>query len=278
MNTSSQAKSRGHLVGRLIKPLITVVAVVLLIKLFVLDAYRIPSGSMQNTLVPGDFVLVSKLAYGLRTPHEIPFLSLRLSPVTLVSGGGVRRGDVVVFEFTKRPKGSHLQPGSKLVKRVIGLPGDTVLVAGSDVRVNGLSLALPHQPSGAAAGISRSLPWDGPIVVPRKGQVVQLAGADDATVEEIIRSEGHKVSRTLQGETLVDGTPAQSYTFGHDYYYVLGDNLGNSYDSRFWGLVSDSDLIGEVLMIYWSWRSDPSSRMLSTVSSIRWERIGTLVR
>ncbi|MBE0556895.1 MAG: S26 family signal peptidase [Proteobacteria bacterium] len=80
------------------------------------------------------------------------------------------------------------------------------------------------------------------------------------------------------GRILIDGESHETYTIQNDYYYVLGDNFYNSFDSRYWGFVSDRDLIGEVLVIYWSWTQGSSSETLSAISSIRWERIGSLVR
>lgn len=269
---------------RIVKPLIVALVVVSLIKLFALEAYRIPSGSMEGTLLPGDFVLVNKLAFGLRAPQEVPLLGWRLPALTAVGGRPVRRGDVVVFEFLKDPAGGTLRRGSKLVKRVVGIPGDTIQVAGSDVRVNGQSLrvGVAAGPARGAEGLSRRSSarygWSGPVVVPSKGDVVSLAGDRLNDWLEIIAAEGHEVSRDAEGRVLIDGAPRHSVTLGHDYYYVLGDNLHNSYDSRSWGFVSDRDLIGEVLMVYWSWHQGSGAEALSAFSSIRWGRIGSFVR
>lgn len=274
-------RTKGRLLlARIVKPLLVALAVVVVIKAFVLEAYRIPSGSMETTLVPGDFVLVNKLAYGLRTPAELPLVGLSLPAVTLVPGKDVRRGDVVVFTFTKKIPGNQLPSGSKLVKRVVALPGDTVLIVGGDIRVNGQPMRLPQ---GGGQLSARSLKsaidrWAGPVVVPYRGQAVDLTGEQLSDWIEIIRAEGHEVTLSPEGLILIDGRREETYTVREDYYYVLGDNLGNSFDSRYWGFVSDQELIGEVLMIYWSWRPAPGSETLSTVSSIRWERVGSLVR
>ncbi|MBE0556896.1 MAG: signal peptidase I [Proteobacteria bacterium] len=105
MENREQRTTRRLLVLRIAKPLLVALVVVSVIKVFVLEAYRIPSGSMESTLVPGDFVLVNKLAFGLRTPKEIPILGLSLPALTLIPGKDVRRGDVVVFAFKKTPPG-----------------------------------------------------------------------------------------------------------------------------------------------------------------------------
>jgi signal peptidase I len=279
MEEHRQGPSVRAVVARIVKPLVVALVVVALIKLFVLEAYRIPSGSMERTLVPGDFVLVNKLAFGLRTPAEIPVVGLRTSALTLVPGKDVRRGDVVVFSFSKAVPGSALPRGAKLVKRVVGLPGDTVLVAGSDIRINGQSLRVSDptrmMPQRRA---SRQARWSGPVVVPRQGQRIDLSGEHLARWADIIRDEGHEVALSYDGRILIDGESREEYTVERNYYYVLGDNLNNSFDSRYWGFVSDRDLIGEVLMIYWSWRPGSSSEVLSAIPSIRWERIGSLVQ
>jgi signal peptidase I len=108
------------------KTIFITLLVALVLKLFVVEAYRIPSTSMENTLQVGDFLLVNKLAYGLHTPRRIPFTSTSLSSFTLPLFRGVHRGDVVVFEF---PGGrDEVKPSESVnyIKRCIGLPGDTV--------------------------------------------------------------------------------------------------------------------------------------------------------
>jgi len=282
MDSTHHRNSRLAALVRFTKPLVVALAVVSLIKLFALEAYRIPSGSMEGTLLPGDFVLVNKLVFGLRTPKQVPLVGWELPSFPAIGGRPVRRGDVVVFEFSKDPAQSALRKGSKLVKRVVGIPGDTVEVSGSHVKVNGSELRLGLSSVGGAPpegrGVSTQHGWAGPVAVPRKGQVVSLAGDRLEDWVEIIEAEGHTVALNGDGAVLIDGELRQSYRLAHDYYYVLGDNLNNSFDSRSWGFVSDRDLIGEVLMVYWSWHQGSGAEMLSAFSNIRWGRIGSLVR
>jgi signal peptidase I len=279
MVTSEQRTSQRPLLVRIAIPLVVALVVVSVLKAFVLEAYRIPSESMEKTLMPGDFVLVNKLAFGLRTPSEVPILGMPLPVLTLVPGRDIRRGDVVVFAFHDSPRENSLPRGSKLVKRVVGLPGDTVLITASGITINGQLLQIPAEagqpPQGRESGLPR---WLGPIVVPKKGQRVELSGDRRAEWAELIRNEGHDVSVRTDGKILIDGESRETYTVQNDYYYMLGDNLRNSYDSRFWGFVADRDMIGEVFVIYWSWYQGSSETKLATISSIRWDRIGSLVR
>ena len=284
MDSAQHRTARGAALPRIVKPLVVALAVVSLIKLFALEAYRIPSGSMEGTLLPGDFVLVNKLAFGLRAPKRLPLMGWEVPAFTAVGGRPVRRGDVVVFEFSKDPPGSTLRRGAKLVKRVVGIPGDTVQVAGSDVLVNGnvlrvgLSSGNAQLADGPGLRASAEYAWSGPVVVPFKGQVVSLTGEGLESWLKMIEAEGHAVARDDDGRVLVDGEPRKTFTLAHDYYYVLGDNFRNSFDSRSWGFVSERDLIGEVLMVYWSWHQGSGAEVLSASSSIRWRRIGSLVR
>jgi signal peptidase I len=119
----------------------------------------------------------------------------------------------------------------------------------------------------------------GPVIVPRKGDVVSLNGSSFFEWEEFIEREGHTARLNAEGSVTIDGVAAASYTVERDYYFMLGDNRNNSLDSRFWGFVPRENLVGEALVVYWSWDSDLSLvSILDKIASIRWERIGTLVR
>jgi signal peptidase I len=94
----------------------------------------------------------------------------------------------------------------------------------------------------------------------------------------LIEREGHTV-RTEDDMILIDGTVTSTYLVHKNYYFVLGDNRDNSMDSRYWGFVPDDHLIGEALFVYWSWDTKVSvSNISEKLSTIRWKRIGTLIR
>jgi len=277
----------------LVRVLLTTLLVALVLKTFVIEAYRIPSGSMENTLLVGDFLFVNKLAYGIRTPHVIPLTSMELPAVTFLFFGNVQRGDVIVFDIPLPHNPSDETPSPSYIKRCIGLPGDTIVMRNSQVFVNGRELLNPPharlEKEHSRSHSFRPLPmyppgsgfragYYGPIVVPKKGDVIPIDIHSIAQWQGMIENEGHEVSTGEWGVS-IDGVPAKSYEISGNCYFVLGDNRPNSLDSRFWGFVPEKNIIGEALLVYWSWNVDmESSSVLDKLSTIRWARIGSLIR
>jgi signal peptidase I len=169
---------------------IAVVAIVsaLLIQAYVVKPYRIPTPSMAATLRPGDRVLVNRVVYHLREP---------------------RRGDVVVFRYPKNREVTF-------IKRIVGLPGDTLAVRDGRLYVGGRALTEPY--------------------------VHVTRGVTDPT------NPGMGQSGTTVGEPWSLSEP---YTVPPDAYFVMGDNRTNSDDSRDWGTVPRSDIVGEGSLVYW---------------------------
>ncbi len=276
------------------KTVLATLLIAFLLKTFVVEAFRIPSGSMENTLQVGDFLIVNKLAYGLRTPRYLPLTNYSIPSAVLPVFTEVRRGDVLVFEF---PGVSNVEEtGDQLnyIKRCIGLPGDTVMIRQSRVFVNGRELSIPPEAKlGDNDGMYswhrgvRLVPGGkgytendyGPIVVPRRGDVIPLDRRALEDWRSFILREGHRLEQGPDGVALLDGQPAETYTIEDNYYFVLGDNRHNSLDSRFWGFVPDRHLIGEALMVYWSWNPDIGVMDVGEkTKSIRWGRIGMMIR
>jgi len=268
------------------KTILVTLVVALAIKACVLEAFRIPSGSMENTLQIGDFLLVNKLAYGLRTPRRIPLTSISL-PTVSIPWREVRRGDVVVFEFPQL-EGSVATEGFDVnyIKRCIGLPGDTVALRQGRVFINGRELLFSRTVKMNGGAGPRAVPGGayteddfGPVVVPYEGQAITLTAENAEEWKALLHHEGQTLDVLPDGTVTLDGQPADSYTVAGNYYFMLGDNRRNSMDSRFWGFVPEENLVGEALLVYWSWDPDVAwSSFGRKLASIRWERIGTLVR
>ncbi len=266
--------------------------VALLIKAFVIEAFRIPSGSMEETLLIGDFLLVNKFAYWIRMPRYVPLTKIELSSLTIPLFKDIRHGDVVVFEFPHLDAEYARSSGAHYIKRCIGLPADTVVMFGNEVFINGNRLSLPphakqngsvshwQQNQRLFPAVSRfSDGRYGPIIVPKKGDTISL---DPYTIYHwrwMITQEGHTITLDEEKKILLDGQRTDSYVIQQNYYFVLGDNRDNSLDSRYWGFVPENNIIGEALMVYWSWNPEISVGSIGEkLGSVRWDRIGTIIK
>lgn len=247
--------------------------ITVLLRSFVVEAYRIPSSSMENTLLAGDFLLVNKFLYGA----PIPFTNHRLPALKAVTAG-----DVVVFKFP-------LDKDLTFIKRCVATPGQTIEIRNKVVFVDGIEQPLPKeaklspdiQPLGqsdrAIFPFFSSFNRDnyGKVRVPKKGDTLTLNAQSFYLYKSLLEYESHTAS--LMGETVyVDGKPTTTYCVTQNYYFMLGDNRDNSHDSRYWGFVPESHIVGSALLIYWSWNSDASG-LFEKLRSIRWERIGRII-
>lgn len=216
-----------HLVLDYARTFFPVIIVVLVLRTFAFEPFNIPSGSMLPTLKVGDFILVKKYSYGIKLP---------LSYNKIIEVGEPERGDVVVFRYPPDPSKDY-------IKRVIGLPGDTVAYRDKTVYING-------EP--AVRGFIE--PYNG-TGRERSAQVYR---------EDLLGLE-HDVllntrSPSLDGETVVP----------EGQYFVMGDNRDNSLDSRKWGFVEDRHLAGKAVMIWMNWDSQ--------LGRPDWSRIGTSIK
>jgi len=197
------------------KSFFPVILAVLLLRSFLVEPFRIPSGSMMPTLLVGDFILVNKYAYGIR----LPVLNTKIVDI-----GKPQRGDVVVFRYPKDPSVDY-------IKRVVGVPGDRIGYYNKILHINGKPAA--QIPDGVYVG---------------KGSGVSMSGAGKR--EEHLGDVQHQIlvmPRTpgLEGEFVVP----------ENEYFVMGDNRDNSNDSRYWGTVPEENLVGKAFRIWMNWDS-----------------------
>lgn len=238
--------------------LVIAVAIALAIRQFVVEPFRIPSGSMLPTLLIGDHLFVNKLAYGPR----IPFTDVRLPGFR-----GPQRGDVVVFEVA-RPGGDRIMPvdlapdgapSEAFVKRLVGLPGDRILWKNGELHVNGERLAVHAT---------------GEPFVDERGKQFGIQSEDLGDCRHAILEEpGYSDPSLNRGSIVVE--PGR--------YFMMGDNRDFSRDSREWGTVRLEELKGPAAILYWSW--DVNDNMLSFFNPVnwftaekRWDRIFQRVR
>ncbi len=288
-----EVKTRGWL-----RPLLIALIVSIFVKTFIFDAFRIPSGSMEDTLVPGDFIIVSKIGFQIKSPKYLPFTNIEIPQVTLLPAfSKLNRGDVIVFKFPGEQDEVKSSENVNYIKRLIGLPGDIVQIKDKVVFVNGEKFKEPPTvkvnyqyitPKGLAnpyifpEGSDFNEDNYGPIIVPYKGMEIELNTRNLKQWEIMIKREGHEVEvrNEFEGEKiLIDGKETKKYIFEKDYVFVMGDNRNNSLDSRFWGFVPVENIIGRASFIYWSWDSNiPLLNLPAKIKSIRWERIGKRIR
>ncbi len=225
----------------------------LILRTFILQTFVITSSSMERTLLVGDFLVLSKAAYGA----HIPFTDARLPGYT-----DLDRGDVVVF----RPP--H-DPGLDVVKRVIGMPGDTLHMEDKALYINGVQQDEPY---------TRHSDADGDVAHPwmrwQCGERVALS--PDISGAFRVPKEGYSGSGpgAACSPTRDDWGPL---VVPEGHYFMMGDNRDDSVDSRYWGFLDGQRIRGEVLVIYYSY--DPELlRPLAFLRNVRAQRIGDLVR
>jgi len=263
------------------------------IKIFVMDAYRIPTGSMENTLVAGDYILVNKFLYGPSTPRTLPLTNVKIPHVRLPGFKSPDRGDVIVFQFPGER--DEIAPDDNLnyIKRAVGLPGDSVKIRDREVFVNGklfpkLSTQRDANRSLKPKGrndlriFPTGAPYNednyGPIYVPKRGDTITVTKDNIKQWEIFLQRDGAAVAVLPDGSIKLNGEITSKYEIQRNYYFTLGDNRDNSLDSRFWGFVPEENIIGKALMIYWSWHKEGTPGYLARFRNIRSDRIGTLIR
>jgi signal peptidase I len=211
----------------------------LVIRSLLIQAFRIPSGSMEDTLLVGDFLMVNKFIYGTKIPFT--------DRVILPGIRAPRAGDIVVFKYPL--------DGRDFIKRCVAVAGDTVEVRGGDLLVNG---CRPDEPYAIHQAWERT-PAQG-------GERFWKPDYQQAWEERKFVQIGW-VRDNFGPVAVPEGS-----------IFVMGDNRDNSLDSRFWGPLPLEMLRGRALFIYWSWNSDNGEPFWKLWSKIRFGRLGDLIK
>ena len=224
------ARSVGRWTWEWLKSLVIAFALFLVIRTFVIEAFRIPTASMESTLLVGDFLLVNKAVYGA----QVPGTAMRLPAF-----GEPDRGDIVVFvpphEQTKN-----------YVKRLLGLPGDTLAMREKVLYVNGEAVEEPYAQHGDPLDVhAPGMRWQADYLVDR------------------MEGMRYRPTRDNWGPILVP----------EGRYFVLGDNRDDSEDSRYWGFIDGASIKGKPLFVYYSF-NPRTLRHVPWLTEIRWDRIG----
>lgn len=190
-----------------------IVLIVFLLRSFLVEPFRIPSGSMMPTLLIGDFILVNKFTYGIR----LPVINTKIIELNTPN-----RGDIVVFRYPKDPSVDY-------IKRVIGLPGDKVAYYNRALHINGRIIS--QKSLGVYQGV---------------GEGANMTGTEHKL--ENLETVEHSIL-VRNGFPSVEGV----YEIPAGHYFVMGDNRDNSNDSRYWGTVPEENLVGKAFFIWMSW-------------------------
>ena len=291
-----------------VRSLTILVMIAFLLKATLVEAYIVPTGSMENTVMTGDFLIGNRFVYGMRTPDwiGIPYtdIGFDLPYIVFPKFRKAKQGDIIIFKY---PRDTH----QKYVKRCIALPGDTVEIQARRVYVNGREYGQPEH--GKFQGRMDEPGWNNPMIflgnkgnkdhfkplrVPKKGDEIAVTPANAQLLLHLMVLDGHKLTikseskeymftmtdpenllrrkknesvfddyypignkinpwmRNLpNGELYIDGKSIKEiphYTVEQDYFWAMGDNRDDSYDSRFWGFVPRKYLLGEALFVYMS--------------------------
>jgi signal peptidase I len=286
-------KNNGRIKRRMLRILWIILLTFFLaifVKSFFIEAFKIPTNSMAETILSGDFVLVNKFIYSIQTPSAIPLTNIKIPRLKLISFRTPQRNEVIVFQFPGSQNEIYPSQDLTLVKRLVGLPGDNVWIIDKEVIVNNSRFEIPpkaifkkekSQNYGEAddrifpRGKSWNKDYYGPIVVPKIGMKIEINPQNISNWETIINREfGKKVVSAEGSVIMINGKPSRQYIFTKNYYFVLGDNREQSSDSRYWGFVPEDLIIGRAEFIYWSVKSTfDFSNPTEIFSSIRFDRI-----
>jgi signal peptidase I len=287
-----EPKTTSEKVWSWVKTIFFAILVVMVINGLALASFVVPTGSMENTVMTGDFLFVNKFKYGPTTPQVIPFINVPLPFYKFPAPSEPKKGDVIVFIFPgyrDEVKSSEFQ---YYLKRCIATAGDTLQVKKNIVYVNGVRQPFPehsivdtsdfYDPSDPFRTFPPGKGWTrnnyGPIIIPKKGDRINITPDNYQEWAIFIMREGHKIENT--GTTIyIDDKPTYNYVVENNYCFAMGDNRDHSLDSRYWGFVPYKNVVGTPMIVYWSWDTNlPMTQLFAKLGSIRFNRIFKVIR
>ena len=206
--------------------LFPVIIAVFFLRSFLFEPFKIPSGSMIPTLLVGDLILVNKFHYGLR----LPVLNTKLT-----EGNAPQRGDVMVFRYPPKPSVDY-------IKRVVGVPGDTVAYLNKRLTINGDPVETQNLPEFFDEDATRYFPQLEEKLGDKKHRVLNYTDRP-AFATPMLDFQDYRDNCTYTIEGVTCKVP-------QGYYFTMGDNRDNSQDSRYWGFVPDKNIVGKA---FWIW-------------------------
>jgi signal peptidase I len=280
----------GESVVSWIKTILGAIIVVMIINGAAIASFVVPTGSMEKTVMAGDFVFVNKFIYGPTTPQIVPFLNI---PLPFYKFPGIKdpeKGDVIVFIYPGDRDLIKPTDFTYYLKRCVATAGDTIEVRNKVLFVNGKESPKPLNANKEeyemtpgdqfrTFPVGRNFTRDnyGPLRIPKKGDIVELNSMNIREWETFIAREGHQISVT-SNDVFIDGKKSNKYIVERSYCFGMGDNRDNSADSRYWGFVPFDNVVGTPLIVYWSWDPlIPLGKIFDKIGSTRLNRLGTLI-
>lgn len=273
---------KHHRIKDVIKIILISVALVLFLRVFVVEVYLIPSSSMENTLLPGDIIMINKMAYSLKFILPGNSMIVNKREIKLLQFSKPERNEIIVFQLPQPPAKYKKNEEVNYIKRIAGLPGEKIEIINKKVYING-SFVQPvkgivfgkdiknraqEDPSIFPKGARWNEDNYGPLFIPYKDYKLKLNAINiDDWIETINLDLGRDAVTREGGKIYIDGRERDEYIFKKNYYFVLGDNRDNSSDSRYWGFVPEDYIIGKAILILYSLAGDEEE------GAIRRERI-----
>ena len=229
-------QSKKEYLKKEVKSISLILLVVLIFRSMLFEPFKIPSGSMIPTLMIGDFILVNKYSYGLKLPFsDVNLFGFNSDPIYLFGKENPKRGDVIVFKYPNDKSINY-------IKRVIGLPGDTIEIKNKNVYVNDKPIDVK--------------PINGKRIMDDmddkfKGYNLLFFESETGKHKHVIQQDGNNYFRSDFNKRVIPKGK----------YFVMGDNRDFSSDSRFWGYVPRKNIKGKALFVWFSmifpWNDDP---------------------
>lgn len=259
----------------------------ILLQVTTFTSFRVPSESMTPTLLAGDRILVNKWLMGGRVFNLIDAIDHKPIQIRRLPGYGVlKRNDIFVFNnpYAVKADSIGMDVMKYFVKRCIALPGDTLSIINGYYKINGVSDTLGYikgqRELSRMPETMRSIDWKafpqdnslgwtiknmGPLLIPGIGTQINLDSCNLSLYKNLIAWEQHTPVKVNKGNVMLGDSVINQYTFTENYYFAAGDNVLYSNDSRYWGLVPESYVVGKATHI---WNS-----ISKATGKIRWQRI-----